>query len=1250
MRLLLLNYFRESVAQFLETQSDGEILNQIGIQSSRPIAFAAWTVAGAPAGLGGAERKAVLLRVSDRDRFEHTLSLYQTHVGNFADLPEIVSAASRFIGFVPAILPLGGAIALAGKSSAPSQRSLQRYDFIGHDECLGYPVKVIERREVDSAGRIKHDAIYLAYAGDAAVLAADWYSLRDVLSRLDRDQSGIGQSGIGANPAFKRAVETGGDCIYLSNLSALFQTVVAKKDGGGADAAVMESGALRISNAAWENSYKVSFKDAGWTRLLAPFQVSELSSPRELLPRSAIVYGFTKFDLRERWNEWAATLLGAEEAKQVASVWALDFEREVLPEIGPEIGAALLGLPNLDKGFFNAPWNIFFKLKSERLITALNAGKLFKGVSASEGVAHLKLGETDLLMTIKNGYLVVSGSREAIARLDQKEKLDAARDFAKAAQNAPSGVIAFGGYNLEAATAEITSQDNTAEMKEFLKVITATAEAFHSQNFYALPSETGIDARMSVSLGREGRYSVADLSSAAKDYRATYAVIESHGVPIADQRHIENIKLRIRARGAGVIDRIKEEVATDHQRVEKRSDDELVIEVRPRRHIPEKSVQLPVSGAEFAPFLQPTREIVSTDQNVIAKAQEIAGDDRDGWSVARKLGDWIYKNLKWKRVDDADAAQTLATREADCREFSELFVAMARALGLPARMVSGIAYGGGSFGGHAWVEVYAGEWIELDPTWGTDFVDATHIRGSEDELLSYAALNLIDIEVLEAPRSVPDFQRDPLTLAQRICAELPEGDTSALTAALDIALLTDDLRGAGTWSAMSEHEREQMSDAYHALLLEFSTGFKKNRFTGQGMRLLKTEIKGDKAEALLIEPSTFAQLLVRLKFARKKDAWMLLETIVEDTNLHLISDTLRPTMQAIFDRRNGKPVQAISMTPFVRVLMIVDEDAPAALELAEQALKDDPQNRGLRHLKALALRGVEKKDEAIAIWRALSEEDPPFPLALMRLADNYQTSKDEAEKRLAIGFYERYIKLEPDDPRAHTGLASLYRETGDARQAESEYRAALERDPHNQAAYVDLAEFLAYAGRFKDACALIDEGAKYGRSDNDLFANLMSHFYLDQKNDLAEGLAASAPQRMAKSAMANYYIGRIRLNSDRAKEALPFFKKAGEIDKTLTYPHIALAEAYRQLQDWAAALASADRAIKIDEEDAEGHYNRACALSRLGRKQEAIASLKRAVELDEELAYGLAEEEDFKSLAAMEEFKSLIPKDEEKDK
>ena len=45
-------------------------------------------------------------------------------------------------------------------------------------------------------------------------------------------------------------------------------------------------------------------------------------------------------------------------------------------------------------------------------------------------------------------------------------------------------------------------------------------------------------------------------------------------------------------------------------------------------------------------------------------------------------------------------------------------------------------------------EAFARMVQELDPTWGTSFVDATHIRDANNALVTSAALNLIDVEVV----------------------------------------------------------------------------------------------------------------------------------------------------------------------------------------------------------------------------------------------------------------------------------------------------------------------------------------------------------------------------------------------------------------------------------------------------------------------------------------------------------------------
>src|SRR5215207_9876410 len=149
---------------------------------------------------------------------------------------------------------------------------------------------------------------------------------------------------------------------------------------------------------------------------------------------------------------------------------------------------------------------------------------------------------------------------------------------------------------------------------------------------------------------------------------------------------------------------------------------------------------------------------------------------------------------------------------------------MQRSLGLPARMVSGLAYSGNSFGGHAWVEVWVGKWIELDPTWGTDFVDATHIRDSSNALVTSAALNLIELEVLEAKRNVADFQKSAKVLAQHLSKAIASAARSDIEATIDLPTLTDEFMGQGAWSKMNDSEKEKMWSAYRRVIEEVRTG------------------------------------------------------------------------------------------------------------------------------------------------------------------------------------------------------------------------------------------------------------------------------------------------------------------------------------------------------------------------------------------------------------------------------------------
>jgi transglutaminase-like putative cysteine protease len=80
------------------------------------------------------------------------------------------------------------------------------------------------------------------------------------------------------------------------------------------------------------------------------------------------------------------------------------------------------------------------------------------------------------------------------------------------------------------------------------------------------------------------------------------------------------------------------------------------------------------------------------------------------------------------------AREVLRTGVGDCNEHTALFVAMARSIGIPARIAVGLVFMHGAFYYHAWPEVYLveapgrGLWLPVDPTLNQFPADTTHLR------------------------------------------------------------------------------------------------------------------------------------------------------------------------------------------------------------------------------------------------------------------------------------------------------------------------------------------------------------------------------------------------------------------------------------------------------------------------------------------------------------------------------------------
>lgn len=122
-----------------------------------------------------------------------------------------------------------------------------------------------------------------------------------------------------------------------------------------------------------------------------------------------------------------------------------------------------------------------------------------------------------------------------------------------------------------------------------------------------------------------------------------------------------------------------------------------------------------------------------------AFAREIDLQRRDDpLSVARHIGSEINARFTYAKQStrvDSPIDESLESRQGVCQDFTHIFIALARRVGIPCRYVSGYLFHAGSrdriYGGatHAWAEVLLPSigWIGFDPT-NNSIVGARHIR------------------------------------------------------------------------------------------------------------------------------------------------------------------------------------------------------------------------------------------------------------------------------------------------------------------------------------------------------------------------------------------------------------------------------------------------------------------------------------------------------------------------------------------
>jgi len=198
--------------------------------------------------------------------------------------------------------------------------------------------------------------------------------------------------------------------------------------------------------------------------------------------------------------------------------------------------------------------------------------------------------------------------------------------------------------------------------------------------------------------------------------------------------------------------------SNDNQKVQRLKNGKIMVKVKPVA--PSGGATFPYEGRNkmLLEATRPTRFLQSDNAKIINLARRAVGDTKNAAEAVKRIESFVADYIEDKNlsIGYASAVEVADSKQGDCTEHAVLTAALCRAVGIPAQVVTGIAYvkefAGvkDTFGGHAWVQAYIGgdngKWVGLDAAFkgtGRGGYDPGHIalaagNGNPEDLLNLA--------------------------------------------------------------------------------------------------------------------------------------------------------------------------------------------------------------------------------------------------------------------------------------------------------------------------------------------------------------------------------------------------------------------------------------------------------------------------------------------------------------------------------
>jgi tetratricopeptide (TPR) repeat protein len=182
----------------------------------------------------------------------------------------------------------------------------------------------------------------------------------------------------------------------------------------------------------------------------------------------------------------------------------------------------------------------------------------------------------------------------------------------------------------------------------------------------------------------------------------------------------------------------------------------------------------------------------------------------------------------------------------------------------------------------------------------------------------------------------------------------------------------------------------------------------------------------------------------------------------------------------------------------------------------------------------------------------------------------------------AIRSYHKALELNPRNARAHLNLGAVLKVTGRIPEAEMHLARSIEIDPNNATAHANLGALLISQGRHAEAIGCYRRAVRLRPKDS------------KRRNDL----------------------GSLLLREGRVQEAVRHLAEAVRLDPNSAFAQHNLGQAHLAQSKLPAAVWCFSEAVRLDPTAATSLHNLGAAMYRMGRTKEAIGHLDRAAQID----------------------------------